>query len=235
MDITITIINAFISLLSLFLLTKLMGKKQISQLTLFDYTVGISIGSIASDMAVNTESPIYIPLIAMAIYAASATLISIITNHSLKLRHVINGVPLVLIENGKIIKKNMQRARIDISELLCECRVSGFFDINDIEFAVMETNGRLSFISKPDKRPAQPSDFSIMPKKDGVLANVIIDGKIMYENLKNAGFDETWLKKELKAIKAADIENIILAVCDSQGKLTAFDNSQKPHRRNVFE
>ena len=206
-----------------------MGKKQISQLNFFDYCIGISIGSIAAAMAIEDDRPFHYPLIAMIVYAVIAFLLSFLTDKSIKARHVINGTPMILIENGKLIRQNMKKVRMDLNELLCECRVSGYFDISQVEYAIMETNGRISILPKSDSRPVQPSDMNMTPQKACLCANVIVDGNIMRQNLKNIGKDEQWLSSQLKLKKIGSHKDVFLATCDENGTLTIFERSEKPH------
>ncbi len=229
------ILRAVSSIVVLFLLTKLLGKQQISQLNFFDYCIGISIGSIAASMAIEDDRPFHYPLIAMIVYALIAFLLSYVTDKSIRARHVINGTPVILIDNGKLLRKNMKKVRVDLNELLCECRVAGYFDISQIEYAVMETNGRVSILPKSQSRPVQPSDMNMTPAKASLCANVIMDGNIMRQNLKNIGKDEQWLNSQLKLKKIGSHKDVFLATCDENGALTVFERGEKPHSNNVFE
>ncbi|MEG2814041.1 MAG: DUF421 domain-containing protein, partial [Oscillospiraceae bacterium] len=136
-------LRAFLSIIFLFIITRLMGRKQISQLSFFDYVIGISIGSIAAGMATGISIPYIHGFIAMAIYTIIAILISILTSKSILMRRFVNGRAYLLIKSGKILEKNLQKVRYDINDLLSEARYAGYFDINDIEYAIMEASGRI--------------------------------------------------------------------------------------------
>lgn len=228
-------LRAFVSLLFLFILAKLMGKKQISQMNFFDYCIGISIGSIAAEMAANSDTEFTRPLISMTIYALIAFIMSWLTNKSLIAKHIMNGTPLILIEHGKMLKRNFNKVRIDINEFLCECRVQGYFDISEIEYAIMETDGRVSILPKSDKRFIQPNDLNIEPTPATINANIILDGKIMEQNLKNIGRDRQWLDKQLKQNNIGSHKEVLLALCDEKGNFSYFLNDKKSHSNNVFE
>ena len=129
-----TTLTALLSILVLFLLAKLMGTKQVSQMTMFDYVVGITIGSVAAELATELEEPAK-PLTALIIYGIMAVLISILTNKSIKARAVVTGKPLVLLENGVIYRKNLKKARLDLNEFLTYCRIGGWFDLNQLQSA----------------------------------------------------------------------------------------------------
>ena len=189
-----TILSAFV----LFILCKIMGRKQIGQLNIFDYIVGITIGSIAAVMATDQTIDFWICVVAMAVLSLIEVLISFITTKSIKLRRIITGVPIILIEKGKIIENGLNKARFDINDLLQECRINGYFDISEIEYAMMESNGRISFLPKAKYAPLTPNDMKIKVSKDGLCANLIIDGNIMEEHLKNINKDKKWLIKRLE-------------------------------------
>ena len=133
-------LTALGSLAALFLLTKLSGNKQVSQMNLFDYVMGITIGSIAAEMASELESPLR-PLWAMVVYGLTAWGIALLTNRSIRVRRFITGKPLILMDSGVIYRKNLRRARMDLNEFLMYCRVSGYFDLNQIQTAILEHNG----------------------------------------------------------------------------------------------
>jgi uncharacterized membrane protein YcaP (DUF421 family) len=139
------LLRSVVSVAFLFILAKFLGAKQISQMNFFDYIIGISIGSIAAAMTGDTEVPFHFPLVAMVAYAALAFLISVFTNKSLKMRRFLNGTPLILVEHGKIIRENFKKEKLDFAEFLRECRSQGYFNLSDIDYAIMETN--LNFIT----------------------------------------------------------------------------------------
>lgn len=202
------------SIVSLFILTKLMGDREISELSMFDYITSITIGSIAAEMATSLEGDFLKPLTAMIVYAVVSLLISYLTCKSIKLRRFFEGRTLLLYQNGQIYEENLLRAKIDVNEFLSMCRTSGYFDLNEIHTVIMETNGKLSIIPNAQNRPATPSDLNLNPQQNKMLANIIIDGKILKENLKATGKDEIWLKKQLSSQGAFDIKEVILANYD---------------------
>ena len=143
----LTALSSLLSIAVLFLLAKLMGTKQVSQMTMFDYAVGITIGSVAAELATELEEPAK-PLTALILYGVVAFLISILTNKSVKARAVVTGKPLVLLENGVIYRQNLKKARLDLNEFLTYCRIGGWFDLNQLQSAVLEHNGVVSFLPK---------------------------------------------------------------------------------------
>ncbi|MBQ6817361.1 MAG: DUF421 domain-containing protein, partial [Bacilli bacterium] len=148
-----TVVRALLSLITLFLITKLLGKKQVSQLSVFDYVIGISIGNFAAEMTINVESQYMNGIVAVVVFGVVAYLISIWTMKSINIRRFFMGVPTPLIQNGKLMEKNLKRVKFDINDLLEECRSNGYFDISEIEYAIMEANGTLSILPKGDYKP----------------------------------------------------------------------------------
>lgn len=221
MEILQVLITSAVSLAILFLLTKLMGNKQVSQLSMFDYIIGISIGSIAAEMATELENPEN-PLAAMIVYGVIAFLVSVISQRSVKVRKVMSGRPLVIMDNGIIYRENLKKARIDLSDFLTQCRTSGYFDLNQIQTAVMEYNGAISFLPVSKYRPATPSDMDLQPEQEYLQITVIMDGHINKSNLKLSGNNEVWLTKQLHLQGYNNPSDVLLALCDNNNKLTVF-------------
>lgn len=227
--------RTFLSALTLFLLAKAMGRKQIGELNTFDYIIGITIGSIASEMTVNSDVSLINCIVAMAVLSLIGILISYGTTKSMFLRRFFTGCPIILIENGKIIEKGLNKARFDINDLLEECRINGYFDISEIAYAVMEANGRISFLLKSKYTPVTLSDMKIKASKKGLCVNLIIDGNIMMEHLKNINKDSAWLLTRLENMGYSDYSNILLASCDTKEQITVYLKSVPLTNSKVLE
>lgn len=221
MDIIKVILTSFFSALILFIIAKIMGHRQVSQLDFFDYITGITIGSIAAEMATELETP-WKPAIAMVVYGTIAFLLNIITSKFPRTRKYINGSPAILMSGGKLYRKNMKKAKLDLSEFLMMCREEGYFDLNDIQTAVFENNGKLTVLPKSLNRPATPEDLKLNPKEDNINTEIIMDGRILEENLKRMGLDLTWLNKQLKAQGYRNAKEIYLGLCDKDNQLSLF-------------
>lgn len=233
-DIGKVIITSLVSILVLFLLCKLIGQRQISQMSLFDYINGICIGSIAAEFATNLEEW-YRPFTAMLIYGLAAALINLLTCKSLALRKLFNGKPLVLFEDGRLYKGNLYRAKLDINEFLTQCRVAGYFDLSQLGAVVLETNGQLSFLPLSTERPLTPADMQLKPQDETLQINLILDGKILQENLKASGRSEEWLREQLHGQGIGQVREVFLASCDKQGSFTAYRMLEEPVTREIFE
>ena len=234
MEYLFVVILSFLSLALMFLLCKLMGNKQLSQLSMFDYVIGITVGSIAAEMATELETPLR-SAVAMAVYGVTAFLISILSCRSLRLRKLFAGRPILLLDNGVIYKKNMLKARLDVSDFLTLARVAGYYDIGDIQTAILEENGAVSFLPKAEARPVEPRDLMNFPKQETIQTNVILDGVVLWHTLKAIGRSEDWLQAELKTLGYANPRQIYLAFCSEEGKLSVFPMNEEKKAFSPFD
>lgn len=221
-----------LSYVALLLITKLIGYRQISQLNIFDYVNGITIGSIAAEMATELEEP-HKPLLAMVVYGLLVLLTSVITSRSLKARRWLTGRTLVLLENGKLYRENLKKAKLDINEFLTQCRDSGYFDLNEIQLALLETTGKVSFLPKSQQRPATPQDMGVTVQQTLPQINVVLDGHVLADNLQYLGYDETWLDRQLKA-QNTTVGDCFLVTCDREGTLGVYPMNTTPMTRDLF-
>ena len=213
-------LTSLFSVIALFVLTKLIGNQQISEMRFFDYVVGITIGSIAAEMATTLEKNPLIP--SMVIYAAVSILLSYLSMFSFKMRKIIDGVPVELFRDNTFIQKNLHKAKIDIHALLTLCRNNGYFDLSQVHTIIYENNGKISILPHANDRPATPRDFSLAVKEESVQYNVIVDGHVLDGNLQFAGKTREWLQKELKQQNLADVNKIMLATVDKAGILSVY-------------
>ena len=227
--------RTLVVLVLLFFIAKMLGKKQISQLNLFDYIVGITIGSIAADISLDIEKDLIAGLISLFLYGFIAYLISLITMKSIKARRFFTGVPTVLVEKGKIIEAGLKKTKIDINELLAEARIAGYFDLDEINYALMEINGSISFLPSEGEKPATKKDMKIKCDKGGLTVNAIIDGKYMVNNMEAIDKDKDWLDHELKVQGYETYEDILLATVDTNYQVTIYRKGVKPDKNTVLE
>ena len=217
-------LTALLSVAALFITTKAMGHKQVAQLDFFDYVSGITIGSIGAALATELESPER-PLIALFVYGIVSLLLNFLAHKIPRARKYINGTPTILMNNGTIYRKNLKKAKLDLSEFMLMCREMGYFDLNEIQTAVFEHNGKLSILPSAESRPLTPKDMNISAEPAQIGVEIIMDGRIMGENLSRAGHDEAWLKKRLKKDGYRDVREVLLAVYRSDDdRLTFYPN-----------
>lgn len=221
MELFKVVLTSMLSAVSLFIIAKIMGHKQMAQLDFFDYITGITIGSIAAELATELEAP-WKPLVAMIVYGLVAFGLTILAHKFPKARKYINGTPTIVMDKGKLYRKNMKKAKLELSEFMVLCRQEGYFNLNDIQTAIFEYNGRITILPKSKKRPLTPEDMNITPEKAEICTEVIMDGRILHENLKRLGLDLKWLDKQLKKQKCANVKDVYLGFCDNNNTLTLF-------------
>lgn len=219
----------------LFFITKMMGKKQISELNFFDYVVGITIGSIAADISLDIEKNMIAGIAALFIYGFISYIISFVSIKSILVRRFFIGVPTVLVENGKIIESGLKKSKIDVNDLLMEARENGYFNLDEIDYALMEVNGNISFLPKEKEKPATKRDMKIKCSNEGLTVNAIIDGKYMVNNMTAINKDKEWLDHELKVKGYNSYDNILLATIDNNYKVTIYEKNVKPNKNTVLE
>lgn len=222
-------------LIILFFITKMMGKKQISELNFFDYVVGITIGSIAADISLDIEKNMIAGIAALFIYGFISYIISFVSIKSILARRFFIGVPTVLVEKGKIIESGLKKSKIDVNDLLMEARENGYFNLDEIDYALMEVNGNISFLPKEKEKPVTKRDMKIKCSNEGLTVNAIIDSKYMVNNMKAINKDKEWLDHELKVNGYDNYDNILLATIDNNYKVTIYEKNVKPDKNTVLE
>lgn len=222
MDIGDLILRSVLSLVVLFLITELMGKKQISQLNLFDYIIGISIGSIAASFSVDDSINYLDGILAIVIYGGIATFISFLTTKSIVARRFFTGTPLILINNGNLNYNNLKKSRLDINDLLQIARENGYYDLSQISYSILEPSGKVSFLPKAKYLPVTPNDMKLKVANNGLCSNLVIDGNLMDENIKYIGKTREWVIKRLDKMGYNDISNLLLVICDNKEQFTVY-------------
>ena len=223
MDIIKVSLTAILSAVVLFITAKTMGHKQMSQLDFFDYITGITIGSIAAELATELEEPLK-PLIAIIIYGLITFILNLITSKFPKSRKFINGTPTIIFNNQKLYRQNLKKAKLDLSEFLVMCRQQGYFNLSEIQTAIFEYNGNLTVLPASFKRPVTPDDLKIPVEAEYICTEVIMDGRVLHENLKRKGLDLNWLQNQLKLQGVSSPKEILLGLCDYTGKLILYKN-----------
>ena len=224
MEIVKVILTALLSVVALFIITKIMGHKQVAQLDFFDYVSGITVGSIGAELATELEEP-YKPLIALCVWGGASLLLNLLAHKLPKTRKYINGTPTILMNEGKLYRKNLKKAKLDLSEFMLLCREQGYFDLDEIQTAIFEHNGKVSILPKAANRPATPEDLKITAKATHIGVEVIMDGRVMGENLTRMGRDTNWLEKQLKAQGYKSVKDIFLGIYRAEeDKLTLYKN-----------
>lgn len=218
-ELVLILIRSIVAFLLLFIMTRIMGKKQISQLTFFDYCVGITIGSIAATMSVDQNVKALNGLMSLIVWGLFPIIFAYLGMKSNTFSNITDGKAIILIEKGKIIEKNMRKNLLNINELMLLLREKNVFNISDVEVAVLETNGRLSVLLRTDQQPISASMLGVHVKKEHVPSILIMDGKMMKKSMEKIGYTEERLRNEIKKQGAHDISDVFLAQFDSRGQL----------------
>ncbi|HHU90362.1 MAG TPA: DUF421 domain-containing protein [Clostridiaceae bacterium] len=215
----VVLVRSIIAFFSLLIFTRIIGKEQISQLTFFDYVLGITIGSIAASLTTDLSSSAWPHWVGLITWAALGYLMEIVT---LKWRYaakVLEGEPVIVIMNGKIMENALKKAKYRISDILELMRNQGVFDPNEVDFAIIESNGQLSILKKAEHLPVTPKDMNIPVKNSGISTELIYDGILIEENLRQLNKDKNWLINELKAHGINDISEVFLVTLNPEGSI----------------
>ena len=189
---------------------RLMGKREIGQLQPFELAISIMIADLAAVPMAEIGIPISNGIIPILGLLVMHLIISFINLKSMKVREILCGKPAILIYRGKIDEKVLKKERFTLNELQERLRSSNVVNLGDVEYAILETSGQVTVIQKPDKRTTTPKDFNIMPEYEGIPYDLVVDGKVMYQNLKNIGKDYNWLKKQVNKFNMEPEEALIV-------------------------
>lgn len=229
------LLRSSIAFLVLLILTRFLGKKQISQLTLFEYVTGITIGSIAASLSVDTQITYVHGTIGLVVWTVLPISISKIALRNTRIKKLLDGAPSIIIQNGKIQYDNLKNEHFSVVDMLEELRLNGVFNVADVEYAILETSGKLSIQLKSQKKPLTPEDLNITTGYSGLWANLIIDGEVMHEHLKNTDKSIEWLMRELDSNGIKSPREVILATLDSKGKLQFYLKSHSKKKLRILE
>ncbi len=222
MEVFTVILASLFSAAVLFIIAKIIGHKQVAQLEFFDYITGITIGSIAAELATTLDKPWWKPTVSMIVFGVITVILSVLTRKLPRSRKFINGTPTIVLNDGKLYRKNMKKAKLELSEFLLLCRQEGYFNLDDIQTAVYEYNGKLSILPVSTKRPLNPEDMKLSPPPEHIGTEVIMDGRILGGNLRRRNLSKAWLQNKLKAQGYQSAKQIFLGVCGKDDRLTLY-------------
>lgn len=218
-ELVLILLRSLVAFLLLFLMTRIMGKKQISQLTFFDYCVGITIGSIAATMSVDQNVKALNGIASLFIWGIFPILLAYLGMKSNAFSNLTDGKPTILIKNGEILERNMKKSLMNLNELMLLLREQNIFKVSDVEMAVLETNGGLSVMLKTDKQPVNAKMLDISVEQEHGPNILIMDGNIMKRSMEKLGYTVEWLLGEVQKQGANEIKDVFLAQIDSSGQL----------------
>ncbi|WP_078810550.1 DUF421 domain-containing protein [Selenihalanaerobacter shriftii] len=208
------IIQTILAFFSILFFTRILGKQQIAQLSFHDYVNGITFGSIAATMTTDFNQRTWHYLLGLTLFAILTFLMEWITLKSRKARKVIEGEPLILVHNGKILEDNMKKARFNLKELNSQLRSKDIFNVDQVQYAILETDGSVSVMPKPEYKSVTVQDMGISFSPEAIPTSVIIEGKLILPNLKQHGLSRAWLKEQIQTHGVNDLQEVFTAAYD---------------------
>lgn len=231
-DIMAAAARSLIAFALAFFVTRTLSKQHMARLTYFDFTMAVCIGALIGHITNDYKEPFFAVVSPVVIFAALVLLIGWIALVYRPARSFLEGQPTVLIQNGKVLDRNMRRLRYNLDELNSQLRTKGFFDIGLVEFAILEPGGHLSVLPKSQHRPLTPDDLRVPTQYEGLSIELIMDGKLIRQNLDQNGLKESWLTTEIKS-RGYDVADVYFAVLNSRGEL--FVDPFKDHIRRPVD
>ncbi|MFS0668510.1 DUF421 domain-containing protein [Peribacillus frigoritolerans] len=222
------VLRSFFFLIVLFLITKVLGKKQLSQLSFFEYVTGITIGNVGAELATKVEGNIIHGVLSILVFAIAPFIAGLISLKSKTFRDLVEGKASVFIKDGKVMEDNLKKEKYTIDELLGLLRKKDVFDISEVEFALLEADGDFSVMLKKQNQPITPKDLNLAVAAVKEPQTIIMDGSILDEPLSTIGLNRNWLLTELDKLGVI-LDNVFLAQANSNGELTVdlFDDKLK--------
>ncbi len=214
----VIILRSLIAFVTLHIFARIWGKQSIGQLTFFDYLLGITVGSMAATLSVDLSSRAWPHWVGLFTWTVVVVIMEFCTIHSRGFEKYVLGEPCLLIMNGQIMEETMKKNRYTLSDLLSQLRDRNVFDLNDVAYAILETNGRLSVLLKSEVRPIVRRDMGIPPDAVQLPVKLIFCGIVLKENLALAKLTEKWLRDYLKSQKIRDVKDVFLLSMDSAGQ-----------------
>ncbi len=217
----IVLLNSVYSFVALFIVAKLLGKKQIAELDFVDYAVGISIGSIAAEWSTDLDKAWYFYMIAIVVFFLLSLTITYLERTTPFLKKALRGKPIIIISDGKIDYANLKKSKLDVSDVIAMCRSKNYFDLSRVAYAIFETSGEMSILPKSDFAPTVAADLKLENPKAELKKFAVIDGIVDKSFLQELGKSEEWLFEKLNVKSKRDLKNILVAFYN--GKTQTFD------------
>ena len=212
-------VQAAVSFVILLILTRLIGKQQVSQLTYYEYINGITFGSIAANMATDSFDKFGDHLVGLLTYGVLTFLAALVALKSRKMRKLINGEPVVVIQDGKILENNLRKMKLNLDEFTMLLRLKDIFDFTQVKLAIIEPSGGLSVIKKSKYENVERRDLKLKLEGTALAVEVVQEGKISVNNLNRLGLDEKWLRAQLKMRQIVDVAEVEYAVVTDNKRL----------------
>lgn len=215
----IVIARTIILYLVVIIVFKIMGKRQLGELQPYEFVITIMVSALAAIPMEDIGIPLVFSIIPIIFLLFFQVVLSYISMKNVKSRKIICGSPSIIVKNGKINQQELSKLRLNINDLLEQLRIKGYYSLSDIEYALIETNGKLSVLPKSQKRPLTPEDLTVDTNYEGLPQTLIIDGVVINENLREINLDEKWLKNQLQLFGINKFSELLYVALDTAGNL----------------
>lgn len=227
-------IRVSVTILVLLVMARLAGPRQIAQMNFYDYVVGIAVGSLAGSTCISSDVPLWNGLTAIILFLLSGIFMSWLARKNLALRRFLSGEPIILIAHGEFQWKGLRKAKMNLNELQSNLRYGGYFDVSQIDYAILESTGKVSVLPKGFARAPKAGELNLNAADTPLQANVILDGAVLDGNLRAFGKDKAWLTAELKRQGVKDGKGVALATLTENGQLSVYRKDQVSSGRTPF-
>lgn len=215
----VILVRSLASFFIIFILARILGKSQISQLTFFDYVIGITIGNMAASVGIDSSVEFLNGIIGLLVYTSLSIILAFGAIKSYRFRKIVEGSPTILIKEGKVLEKNLLKSKLTYNDLMVGLREKNAFKLSEIELAVLETDGQMSVMKKAEYEPLTPKDINMTVEEVHKPSLIIIDGSLMEKHLNYLGYTKEWILGEIMKKGANSISDVFLAQIDSQGNV----------------
>ena len=225
------VLQTLLAFFSILFITRILGRQQMAQLTVFEYINGITFGSIAATLATDLGQKSWPHFVGLVLFGALTYLMSHISLKNRNAAKIIQGEPVLVIQDGRILEKNLERFRYTIDDLTHLLRKKDVFNIADVKYAILETTGEISVVKVAQKENIKVEDLHLSVNQEELNTDIIVTGNIIYENLKKRNLSVKWLLEQLKMMGVKDIKDIYYAAVDKNNKIYidyVSDSLQKP-------
>lgn len=229
-----TVIRTILAFLILIAVERLLGRRAISQMTFFDFALTITFGSVTANIGLDKNHTFTSGITMLLTLGILGGLTGLMQLRSMRFKKFMSSEPVIVINNGEIVKKNMKKTRLTVSKLMSLLREKNCFNISDINFAIFENDGKLSVLPKAAKKPLTPSDMQMKPPEKGLTKDIIIDGKVLYENLRYTNVTETWLMSELKSRGINNAKEVFYAAIETNGALYVTRGDKRTEKQGEY-
>lgn len=213
------VLQTLIAFFSILLITRILGRQQVAQLTVYEYINGITFGSIAATVATDLENPSMQHIVGLFLFGTLTFAMSYACKKNRSLSKIIDGEPVLVVQDGHILEKNLSKYQYTVDDLNHLLRKKDIFNIQDVKYAILETTGEINIVKVANKENVKVEDMSLQVAQEDLITDIVVSGKIIYENLKKKSVSVKWLTSQLKMMGVKNIEDVYYATLDKDKKI----------------